>query len=161
MVLAHKPFDRHTLPVVLKSCAGLSALRLGQQVHGAVLVNGFGLDLANSNALMNMYGKGGHLVCARKVFDRMWKRNEIAFSTMMAGYGMHGKCGESWGFIDKGREYFEMMEMRFGVKPGLQHYTCMVDMLGRVEQVEEAEKLILRMEVKPDEAFVGCLVGSM
>ncbi|KAH1143876.1 hypothetical protein GYH30_034211 [Glycine max] len=94
MVLAHKPFDRHTLPVVLKSCAGLSALRLGQQVHGAVLVNGFGLDLANSNALMNMYGKGGHLVCARKVFDRMWKRNEIAFSTMMAGYGMHGKCGE-------------------------------------------------------------------
>ncbi|KAG5119920.1 hypothetical protein JHK82_034340 [Glycine max] len=54
-----------------------------------------------------------------------------------------------------------MMEVRFGVKPGLQHYTCMVDMLGRVEQVEEAEKLILRMEVKPDEAFVGCLVGSM
>ncbi|KAG4981090.1 hypothetical protein JHK85_035048 [Glycine max] len=169
MVLAHKPFDRHTLPVVLKSCAGLSALRLGQQVHGAVLVNGFGLDLANSNALMNMYGKGGHLVCARKVFDRMWKRNEIAFSTMMAGYGMHGKCGEVFDRMVeagearwyKGREYFEMMEVRFGVKPGLQHYTCMVDMLGRVEQVEEAEKLILRMEVKPDEAFVGCLVGSM
>ncbi|KHN36495.1 Pentatricopeptide repeat-containing protein [Glycine soja] len=188
MVLARKPFDRHTLPVVLKSCAGLSALRLGQQVHGAVLVNGFGLDLANSNALINMYSKCGHLVYARKLFDRMWQRNEITFSTMMAGYGMHGKCGEVFelfdkmveagerpdgvtftavlsacshgGFIDKGREYLKMMEVRFGVKPGLHHYTCMVDMLGRVGQVEEAEKLILRMEVKPDEALWGALLGA-
>ncbi|RDX90756.1 Pentatricopeptide repeat-containing protein, partial [Mucuna pruriens] len=188
MVLSHKSFDRHTLPVVLKSCAGLSALRLGQQVHGAVLANGFALDLANSNALINMYAKCGHLACARKVFDRMCQRNEITFSTMMAGYGMHGKSGEVFelfdrmveagerpdgltftsvlsacshgGFIDKGREYFEMMEVRFGVKPGLQHFTCMVDMLGRVGQVEEAEKLILRMEVKPDEALWSALLGA-
>ncbi|CAJ1956206.1 unnamed protein product [Sphenostylis stenocarpa] len=188
MLLAHKPFDCHTLPVVLKSCAGLSALRLGQQVHGAVLVNGFSLDLANANALINMYAKCGHLVSARKVFDRMWQRNEITFSTMMMGYGMHGKCGEVFelfdklveagvrpdgltfttvlsacshgGLIDKGREYFEMMKVRFGVKPGLQHYTCMVDMLGRVGQVEEAEKLIWRMEVKPDEALWGALLGA-
>ncbi|KAK7371202.1 hypothetical protein VNO78_36770 [Psophocarpus tetragonolobus] len=188
MVLAYKPLDRHTLPVVLKSCSGLSALRLGKQVHGAVLVNGFALDLSNSNALINMYAKCGHLVSARKVFDRMWKRNEITFSTMMAGYGMHGKCGEVFelfdrmleegerpdcvtftvvlsacshgGFIDKGREYFEMMQARFGVKPGHQHYTCMVDMFGRVGQVEEAEKLILRMEVEPDEALWGALLGA-
>ena len=188
MVLAHKPFDRHTLPVVLKSCAGLSALRLGQQVHGAVLVNGFALDLANSNALVNMYTKCGHLDSARKVFDRMWQRNEVTFSTMMKGYGMHGECEEVFelfdklveagerpdgvifttvlsacshgGLIDKGREYFEMMEVRFGVKPGLHHYTCMVDMLGRVGQVEEAEKLIWRMEVKPDGALWRALLAA-
>ncbi|XP_027343966.1 pentatricopeptide repeat-containing protein At1g03540-like [Abrus precatorius] len=188
MLLAYKPFDRYTLPVVLKSCAGLLALRFGQQVHGAVFVNGFGLDLANSNALINMYVKCGYLVSARKVFDRMWKRNVITWSTMMAGYGMHGAFGEVFecfdrmveagerpdeitfttvlsacshgGFVDKGREYFEMMEGRFGVKPGRQHYTCMVDILGRVGQVEEAEKLILRMEVRPDEALWGALLGA-
>lgn len=188
MLLAYKPFDRHTLPVVLKSCAGLSALRLGLQVHGAVLVNGFALDLANSNALISMYAKCGDLAGARKVFDRMWERNEITWSTMMAGYGMHGIFGEVFelfdriveagegpdsviftavltacshgGFIDKGREYFEMMEVRFGVKPGLQHYTCMVDMFGRIGQVEEAEKLILKMEVEPDEALWGALLGA-
>ncbi|KAL2331895.1 hypothetical protein Fmac_019476 [Flemingia macrophylla] len=188
MLLEDKPFDRHTLPVVLKSCAGLSALRIGQQVHGAVLVNGFAFDLANSNALINMYAKCGHLTCARKVFDGMSQRNEITFSTMMAGYGMYGKCDEVFelfdgmveagdrpdgvtftvvlsacshgGFIDKGRQYFEMMEVRFGVKPVLQHYTCMVDMLGRGGQVEEAEKLLLRMDVKPDEALWGALLGA-
>lgn len=190
MLLAYKPFDRHTLPVVLKSCAGLVSLRLGQQVHGTVVVNGYALDLANSNALIHMYSKCGHLDCARKVFDRMRHRNVITWSTMMAGYGMHGNFGEVFelfdrmveagerpdgitftavlsacshgGFMDKGREYFEMMEVRFGVKPRLQHYTCMVDMLGRVGQVEEAEELILRIrgQVEPDEALLGALLGA-
>ncbi|KAI4322471.1 hypothetical protein L6164_022163 [Bauhinia variegata] len=188
MILACKPIDCHTLPAVLKSCAGLSTLRLGRQVHGAIVVNGFALDLANSNALISMYAKCGDLIGARKVFDKMSKRNQITWSAMMAGYGMHGLFGEVFelfnrmvaagerpdavafttvltacshgGFTDKGREYFELMEKWFGVKPGLQHYTCMVDMLGRVGQVEEAYLLILRMEVEPDEALWGALLGA-
>lgn len=174
--------------MVLKSCAGLSSLRLGKQVHGVVLVNGFALNLANSNALISMYAKCGHLECGRQVFDKMCVRNVVTWSTMMAGYGMNGMFGEVFelfdgmveagerldgvaftvvltacshgGFVEEGREYFEMMEVRFGVKPGLQHYTCMVDMFGRVGLVEEAEKLILRMEVEPDEALWGALLGA-
>lgn len=188
MILSHKPFDRHTLPVVLKSCAALSALRLGRQVHGAIVVNGFSSDLGNSSALISMYAKCGDLVVARKVFDKMSERDEIAWSAMMGGYGMHGKFSEVFelfdrmmeegvrpdgyiftailtacshgGLIERGREYFEMMEMRFGVKPGVQHYTCMVDMLGRIGQVEEAEKLIMRMKVEPDEVLWKALLGA-
>ncbi|KAF3451471.1 hypothetical protein FNV43_RR07566 [Rhamnella rubrinervis] len=171
MLLSHKPIDRHTLPAVLKSCAGLSAFRLGRQVHGSVYVNGFSSDMANSNALITMYAKSGDLAGARKVFDGMPVRNEISWSAMMAGYGIHGAFAEVFllfdkmvdegqrpdgvtfttvltacshgGLTEKGREYFEMMERRFGVIPVLEHYTCMVDMLGRVGRVEEAEKLIL------------------
>jgi len=180
MLVAGKPIDRHTLPVVLKSCAGLSALRLGRQLHGAVLINGFALDLANSNALVSMYAKCGDLVNARKVFDGMLVRNEISWTAMMAGYGMHGDFGEVFqlfdrmvgagetpdpatftvvltacshgGLMDKGKQYFEMMEGTFGVRPGLEHYTSMVDMLGRVGQVG--------MEVEPDEALFGALLGA-
>ncbi|KAB1203573.1 WD repeat-containing protein DWA2 [Morella rubra] len=183
-----KPIDRNTLPVVLKSCAGFSGLRLGRQVHGAVLVNGFALDLANLNALISMYAKCGDLINARKVFDGMLVRNEISWSAMMAGYGMNGVFGEVFGLFDtmveagtrpdgvtftvvltacshgglieKGKEYFEMMERSFGLRPGLEHYTTMVDMLGRVGQVEEAEKMILEMEVVPDEALWGALLGA-
>ncbi|KAK9999170.1 hypothetical protein SO802_018773 [Lithocarpus litseifolius] len=188
MLLAAKPIDRHTLPVVLKSCAGLSALRLGRQVHNAVLVNGFTSDLGNSNALITMYAKCGDLENGRKVFDGMPLRNEISWSAMMAGYGMHGMFGEVFGLFDrmleanerpdgvtfttvltacshggltdKGREYFKMMQGRFGVTPGLEHYTCMVDMLGRVGQVEEAEKLIFGMEIEPDEALWAALLAA-
>ncbi|POO00059.1 Pentatricopeptide repeat [Trema orientale] len=188
MLLAHKPIDRQTLPPVLKSCAALSALRLGRQVHGAVLVNGFASDLANSNALITMYAKCGDLVSARKVFDEMPLKNEISWSALMAGYGMHGIFGEVFllfdrmaevgerpdgvtfttvltacshgGLTEKGKEYFEMMEREFGVRPVLEHYTCMVDMLGRAGRVEEAEKLILGMKMKPDEALWSALLGA-
>lgn len=51
------------------------------------------------------------------------------------------------GLTEKGKDYFEMMGRRFMMRPGLQHYTCMVDMLGRAGLVEEAEELILMMEV--------------
>ncbi|KAJ9186157.1 hypothetical protein P3X46_005691 [Hevea brasiliensis] len=188
MLGANKPIDRHTLPSVLKSCAGLSALRLGLQVHGIVLVNGFVSELANSNALINMYAKCGDLQGARKVFDGMPVRNEVSWATMMAGYGMHGNVGEvlvlfermveernrvdavcltavlsacsHGGMVEKGKEYFGMMGERFGLKPGLEHYTCMVDMLGRAGRVEEAEDLVMRMEIKPDEAFWAALLGA-
>nr|POE60024.1 putative pentatricopeptide repeat-containing protein [Quercus suber] len=141
MLLAAKPIDRHTLPVVLKSCAGLSALRLGRQVHNAVLVNGFTLDLGNSNALITM------------MLEANERPDGVTFTTVLTACS-HG------GLTDKGREYFKMMQGRFGVKPGLEHYTCMVDMLGRVGQVEEAEKLIFGMEIEPDEALWAALLAA-
>ncbi|XAR48731.1 hypothetical protein NMG60_11031644 [Bertholletia excelsa] len=188
MLVACKPVDRYTLPAVLKSCAGLSVLRLGKQVHVAVLVHGFAMDVANSNALITMYSKCGDLVCARKMFDRMPERNSITWCAMIAGYGMHGNYGEVFalfeqmmiegilpdgatftavltacshgGLLDKGREYFKMMGARFGMTPRLEHYTCMVDMLGRAGHLEEAEALIMGMEIDPDEALWGALLGA-
>lgn len=173
---------------MLKSCAGLSALRLGRQVHGAALVNGFALDLGNSNSLITMYAKCGDLANARKVFDGMPVRNEVSWSAMMSGYGMHGVFAEVFGLFDRmleagerpdgvtftavltacshggltdrGREYFKMMQGSYAIRPGLEHYTCMVDMLGRVGQVEEAEKLIFGMEMEPDEALWAALLGA-
>lgn len=173
---------------MLKSCTGLSSLRLGRQVHGAAVINGFSLDLPNLNALITMYGKCGDVGTARKLFDEMPERNKVSWSALMAGYGVHGMFGELFGLfermveegqrpdeltftalltacshgglIERGREYFGMMRMGFDLRPGLEHYTCMVDMLGRVGQVEEAEKLIMEMEVEPDEALWGALLSA-
>lgn len=185
MLVACKPIDCHTFPAILKSCAGLSALRLGQQIHTAVLTNGFALDIANSNSLITMYSKSGDLISARKVFDTLRCRNLISWSAMMSGYGMHGDfkkvifmfdmmvnvgilpdhmtftialtaCSHG-GLIDRGKDYFEMMKKKFGIRPGLVHYTCMVDMLGRAGCLDEAEDLILEMDVEPDEALWGVL----
>lgn len=151
-----------------------------------VLVNGFASDVANSNALVTVYSKCGDLVCARKVFDEMLERNVVTWSAMMAGYGVHGRFFEVFdlfermvnaevrpdgvtftavltacshgGFAYKGVEYFEMMQKRFGLRPGLEHYTCMVDMLGRAGRVEEAETLVEEMEEPPDEALWAALL---
>ncbi|KAJ8750302.1 hypothetical protein K2173_014217 [Erythroxylum novogranatense] len=188
MLDARKPTDRRTLPSVLKCCAGLSALRLGRQVHGFLLVNGLVSDLANSNALVSMYARCGDFCVARKVFEVMPMRNEVSWSAIMTGYGMHGKASEvlvffermvgegvkadavcltvvlsacsHGGMVEKGIEYFEMMERRFGIRPRLEHYTCMVDMLGRAGKVEEAEEMALKIEEETDEALWKALLGA-
>ncbi|XP_010246993.1 PREDICTED: pentatricopeptide repeat-containing protein At3g46790, chloroplastic-like [Nelumbo nucifera] len=188
MLQEEKQYDGRTLTSVLKSCAGLSALYLGRQVHVAVLVNGFSSDVATCNALITMYSKCGDLTTARRVFDKMMEKNSITWSAMISGYGMHGVADEVFrlfeemlaagvlpdgvaftailatcshaGLTQEGRKYFKMMEGRFGLRPGLQHYTCMVDMLGRAGHVEEAEALILDMKAEPDEALWGALLGA-
>ncbi|KAJ4960571.1 hypothetical protein NE237_020481 [Protea cynaroides] len=188
MLLAGKQHDHCTFPSVLKCCAGLSALRLGCQVHQAVLIHGFSDDVATSNALVTMYSKCGDLRAARQMFDEMTQRNSVTWSALIASYGMHGRSTEAvrlfeemldvgelpdavsfttvltacshGGLTELGRRFFEMMEGKFGMRPGLEHYTCMVDMLGRVGHVEEAEALIERMEVEPDEALWGALLGA-
>uniref|UniRef100_A0A7N0V0K4 Pentatricopeptide repeat-containing protein n=1 Tax=Kalanchoe fedtschenkoi TaxID=63787 RepID=A0A7N0V0K4_KALFE len=183
-----KPFDLNTFPVVLKSVAGLPSLRLGKQVHSALLVNGFALDLANCNALISMYSKCGSLIGARKVFDKMSVRNSVTWTSMIGGYRMHGEFGSVFvlflrmldegqkpdefvfsevlgacahgGLVEQGLEWFGMMEKTFGVRPGLRHYTCVVDMLGRAGRVEEAEEMISSMDVEPDNALWRALLAA-
>ncbi|KAH9612298.1 hypothetical protein KSS87_015750, partial [Heliosperma pusillum] len=188
MIDYRKEIDQNTLPAVLKSVAGLSVLRVGKRVHGYAVVREFGSELAHCNALISMYGKCGDLSSARNVFDGMPERNLITWCAMMGGYGMHGDFEEIFGLfdgllemgvkpdkaafttvltscshggrIDKGKEYFKMMTERFGLRPSLEHYTCMVDMLGRAGRITEAKELIESMEMEPDEALWRALLGA-
>lgn len=152
------------------------------------MVNGFSSDLANNNSLVSMYGKCGELECARKVFDEMPVRSYVSWSALMTGYEKVGMAFQVFvlfekmvgmgmeidgvtlttvlttcsreGMVEKGKEVFETMEERFGVKPGLEHYTCMVDMLGKAGLVEEAEELVMGMELETDEALWNALLAA-
>ncbi|KAG9444409.1 hypothetical protein H6P81_015749 [Aristolochia fimbriata] len=184
MLRSGKPPDRHTLPSLLKSCASLSALHLGRRLHAAAVVHGFSSDAANSNALIAMYARCGDAGSARRVFDEMSERDVASWSAMVGCYGVHGRCAEAvemfeemvgsgvspdgaaltavlaacshGGLVETGRRVFETMEGRFGVRPRLEHYTCMVDLLCKAGAVEEAKALIGSMEeddVTVDRAF--------
>ncbi|KAL9666013.1 hypothetical protein QQ045_000335 [Rhodiola kirilowii] len=47
-----------------------------------------------------------------------------------------------------------------GLKPRVEHYTCMVDLLGRAGLLTEAEDLILNMSIKPDDVIWKALLGA-
>ncbi|XP_021906562.1 putative pentatricopeptide repeat-containing protein At3g23330 [Carica papaya] len=47
-----------------------------------------------------------------------------------------------------------------GMNPGHEHYACMVDLLGRAGQLEEAKDLIESMPIKPDSSVWGALLGA-
>ncbi|GKC19525.1 pentatricopeptide repeat-containing protein [Tanacetum coccineum] len=64
-----------------------------------------------------------------------YKPDEITF------VGMLSACSHG-GLLTQGRSYFKQMEMSYGLKPTLEHYACMIDLLGRIGHLDEAYGLM-------------------
>lgn len=178
-----------TISCVLMACARLAALRMGKQVHAYVFRNGYdSQSLFIANCFIDMYAKSGEMNAARIVFDNMMHRNSVSWTSLMAGYGMHG-CGEDAiqifnemrraglvidgvtflvllyacshsGMVDQGINYFDNMNLEFGVVPGVEHYACMVDLLGRAGRFDKAMKLIQDMPMEPSPVVWFSLLGA-
>jgi pentatricopeptide repeat protein len=56
--------DTFVFPSVLMACAGLLALRQGEEIHGHLITRGFETDVCTASALVDMYAKCGRLDCA-------------------------------------------------------------------------------------------------
>lgn len=180
--------DPVTLVGVLSSCAHLGAHGVGREVEQQVQLCGFGLNPFLKNSLINMYARCGNLVKAHEVFDSAPEKSIVSWTGVIGGYGVHGHgkiavqlfedmiktgirpdktvfvsvlsaCSHS-GMTDKGLEYFSTMKSKYGLEPGPEHYTCIVDLLGRAGQLEEAKDLIKSMRVNPDGAVWGALLNA-
>lgn len=86
-------------PYLLSPSLLIKALKLCVQkqvllIHGNSVTNGFGSNLQLSNGLMNWYAKHGDVKHARKVFDRMPKRNVVSWNVMINGYTSKS-CGDT------------------------------------------------------------------
>lgn len=64
------------------------------------------------------------------------------------------------GMVVKGRQIFQSMETSFHIVPKLEHYGCIVDLLGRAGELQEAYDLIKSMPMKPDSVIWGVLLGA-
>lgn len=180
--------DAVTLVGVLSSCANLGAQKLGQEIEKKIESSGFGFNTFLKNALVNMYARCGNLSKARAIFDGMVERNLVSWTAIIGGYGMHGQgeiavhlfdemiksgirpdgtvfvcvlsaCSHA-GLTDIGLSYFSAMKRIYGLVPGNEHYSCVVDLLGRAGRLEKARELIGSMPVKPDGAVWGALLGA-
>lgn len=180
--------DPITLVGVLSSCANLGAQSVGHAVEFKIQASGFTNNPFLNNALINMYARCGNLTKAQSVFDGMPERTLVSWTAIIGGYGMHGHgeiavqlfkemirsgiepdgtafvcvlsaCSHA-GLTDQGLEYFKMMKRNYRLEPGQEHYSCMVDLLGRAGRLKEAQNLIESMPIKPDGAVWGALLGA-
>ncbi|RVW32961.1 Pentatricopeptide repeat-containing protein [Vitis vinifera] len=170
--------DKITFVSVISSCSELATLGQGQQIHAEVIKAGASLIVSVISSLISMYSRCGCLEYSLKVFLECENGDVVCWSSMIAAYGFHGRGVEAidlfnqmeqekleandvtflsllyacshCGLKEKGIEFFDLMVEKYGVKPRLEHYTCMVDLLGRYGSVEEAEALIRSMPVKAD-----------
>ncbi|XP_031499534.1 pentatricopeptide repeat-containing protein At1g28690, mitochondrial [Nymphaea colorata] len=177
-----------TFASLIGACISLSALEQGQQIHAHVIKNHLWVDVRSGSALVDMYAKCGRIEDSRKVFDRMHHRNVITWTAMIDGYGKNGNVDESLhlfqnmkmlkvipnyvtflsvlsacghgGLVDEGWEIFSSMKRDYGLSPRVEHYACMVDLIGRTGSLDEAVKFIELMPILPNEDVWGALLGA-
>lgn len=159
-----------TMASVLKACSSLSALEQGKQIHAHVVKNGFTLEVPIGSALSTMYAKCGSLDDGHAVFRTMPARDVVSWNAMISGLSQNGRGIEAldlfeemllegvkpdyvtfinilsacshMGLVDRGWEYFQMMSEKFHIAPRVEHYACMVDILGRAGKLQEAKEFI-------------------
>ncbi|PRQ53494.1 putative tetratricopeptide-like helical domain, DYW domain-containing protein [Rosa chinensis] len=177
-----------TLCSFLSACAQSGDMVTGSWVHAyAYKTMGNEMDIMVGTALVDMYAKCGRVDTALKVFEHMKYRNVVTWNALLSGLAMHGRgrvvlkvfpqilkeakpddltftallcaCSHS-GLVEQGRHYFRNLEALYGVTPKIEHYACMVDLLGRAGHLEEAGILIKRMPMPPNEVVLGSLIGS-
>ncbi|KAK4838795.1 hypothetical protein QYF36_016463 [Acer negundo] len=141
-----------------------------------------------SNALIHMHAKCGCLEQARREFDRMKDRDIVSYSAMITALANHGKSEEALhtflkmkeegikpnqvtfigvlnacsqgGLVEEGLEHFQLMTRNLGIKPLLEHLTCMVDLLGKAGQLEKAYGVIMEYTNAVDGGVWGALLGA-
>ncbi|KAH6824374.1 hypothetical protein C2S53_017320 [Perilla frutescens var. hirtella] len=68
-------------------------------------------------------------------------------------------CSHS-GYVNEGRDYFRSMVETWGIKPRIEHFGCMVDLLSRAGLLDEAHELVKSMPMKPNDIVWGALLGG-
>ncbi|XP_058071672.1 putative pentatricopeptide repeat-containing protein At3g13770, mitochondrial [Magnolia sinica] len=177
-----------TYTSVLTASSGLSALDYGRQMHNRIIRSELPSYVVLQNSLIDMYSKCGNLIYSRRVFDNMSERTVISWNAMLVGYGKHGLgrqvlelfesmrreevrpdsvtfmavlsgCSHG-GLVDEGLETFNMMVHGQDIEPEIEHYGCVVDLLGRAGQVDKAFAFIKQMPFEPTAAIWGSLLGA-
>ncbi|KAF5748976.1 Pentatricopeptide repeat (PPR) superfamily protein [Tripterygium wilfordii] len=173
---------------ILSACAQSGDFAVGRWIHVYALKDvGNKMNVMVGTALVDMYAKCGKINMAQKVFDFMLQRNVVTWNTMLSGLAMHGQgslvldmfqrmikevepddltftavlsaCSHS-GLVDQGWHYFYNLQSLYHITPKIEHYACMVDLLGRADCLDEAKALIKRMPMPPNEVVIGSLLGS-
>ncbi|KAJ7555613.1 hypothetical protein O6H91_05G046700 [Diphasiastrum complanatum] len=170
--------DFVTYVVLLKACASTAALEQGKQLHEDIIKSGFSSDEIVGSTLVDMYAKCGCIEDARQVFNNMHERDVVSWTAMIAGYAQQGLSKEALklleqmeregikpnevtyvsvlsafshsGLVDKGRQLFDSMCEDHAVTPIMDHYACMVDLLGRAGCLADAEDFISKMPIQPN-----------
>ncbi|XP_047311157.1 pentatricopeptide repeat-containing protein At1g18485 [Impatiens glandulifera] len=141
-------------------------------------------------SLLDMYAKSGSIELAETIFHQTKYKDVVLCNVLISGYGNHGRGKEAteifeemtkWGLkpdgftfmgvliacnhagmVEEGLEYFRRMktEHHHEITAKLEHYACVVDMLGRAGRFEDATMIVSEMPMDPDVGMWSSIVSS-
>ncbi|XP_043720333.1 pentatricopeptide repeat-containing protein At1g08070, chloroplastic-like [Telopea speciosissima] len=178
-----------TVCSVLSACGCLGTLETGKWIHVFINKSRFRLDPFLGSALIDMYFKCGVTELAVEVFGCLKEQNLCTWNALINGLAMNGHAEKALdmfnkmmidngfrpdevtfvgvllacshgGFVEEGRRHFYRTMKEYGIAPALEHYACMVDLLGRSGLLTEAEEVIRNMPITPDVVVWRALLGG-
>jgi pentatricopeptide repeat protein len=180
--------DSVTFVGVLNACASIMALEEGRCAHEQIIQGGCESDTSVGSSLIDMYAKCGSMEDACRVFNAMPSHDVASWNALLGGFAMHGQAKEALvhfermceegvhpgdvtfvcllsacshaGFVDEGLHFYALMTTVYRIPAKLEHYTCMVDLLGRAGHLQEAENMIQGMSCKPNAAVWRALLSA-
>ncbi|CBI26289.3 unnamed protein product, partial [Vitis vinifera] len=159
----------------------------GYWVHTYIEKNGIPCDMRLNTALVDMFARCGDPQSAMQVFNKMTERDVSAWTAAIGTMAMEGNgegatglfnqmliqgvkpdvvlfvqvltaCSHG-GQVEQGLHIFSLMEDH-GISPQIEHYGCMVDLLGRAGLLREAFDLIKSMPMEPNDVVWGSLLAA-
>ncbi|XP_017606770.1 pentatricopeptide repeat-containing protein At2g33680-like [Gossypium arboreum] len=180
--------DSKTFSIVLKACSAMTDLEQGRGIHSLALKSGFHQDCFVETAVIDLCCKCGNISDAERAFRYASVDNLAAWNAMITGYAQHGCYNEAFrlydrmtvcriepdeitylglltscchaGLLQEAQSYMNSMAECHGLIPHLEHYACMVDLLGRVGLLEDAKKTIDEMPIEPDARIWQILLSA-
>ncbi|KAK4264400.1 hypothetical protein QN277_025580 [Acacia crassicarpa] len=177
-----------TMVSVLYSCGVLGALETGKWVHFYIKKKKLKLTVTLGTALIDFYAKCGLIDSAVEVFGKMTTKNIVSWTAIIQGLASNGEgrraleffrlmqeakvepndvtfigvlsaCSHA-GLVEEGRTLFLRMSKDYGIEPRIEHYGCMVDILGRAGLLDEALQFIKSMPMEPNVIVWRTLLAS-
>ncbi|CAK7322466.1 unnamed protein product [Dovyalis caffra] len=180
--------DCFTFATVLSACASVATLECGMEVHACAIRACLESDVVIGSALVDMYSKCGRIDYASRFFYLMPVRNLYSWNSMISGYARHGHGDNALrlftqmkfsgqlpdhvtfvgvlsacshvGLVDEGFEHFKSMNEVYRLAPRIEHYSCMVDLLGRAGELDKIENFINKMPIKPNTLIWRTVLGA-
>ncbi|PNT61129.1 hypothetical protein BRADI_5g10630v3 [Brachypodium distachyon] len=172
--------NQSTFSSALAACANIFLLKQGMQIHAYMIRKGYEIDDILRSVLIDMYCKCRQFDYSIRIFEARPSRDVILWNSMIFGCAYSGK-GEygldlfdemqkqgikadsvtflgalvsciSEGHVRLGRSYFTLM-MDESIIPRIEHYECMIELLGKHGCMVELEDFVEHMPFEPTTAM--------
>ncbi|CAN1150826.1 Pentatricopeptide repeat-containing protein At4g14050, mitochondrial [Linum perenne] len=91
--------DHFVYATLVRSCAGLCAIRQGKQVHAQFVVSPYNHDDVVKSSLVDLYAKCGLPFAAQSVFDSIMVKSSISWTSVISGYARSGLKSEGMALL--------------------------------------------------------------
>lgn len=163
----------------------MTSLKLGVQIHAWAIRRGIEWNLSIANALIVLYSNHGELDQACWLFDQMPERDVVSWNSIISAYSKDPKaifyfeemektasafldsitfvsllstCAHL-GLVNVGEKLFSVMRDKYGIRPIMEHYGCIVNLYGRAGLIKEAYGVIVEgMEFEAGPTVWGALL---